>query len=272
MAKFKAEELVMEITRCCNLECKHCFRGDAQNAFMSTETINNLLSNLSEIGHLVLSGGEPFIAIRQMNEVADTLHKMGIKVGKISIITNGTLLNSEIIMALEKLQMVCGELSVKVSDDKFHKLELERTGLLNRRNSHLNILKKLFGAEEYGTPRRGTTISIIESVGRARKITPNEMDIINSSGEYQTFYTLSDSHIFEGADLTLERRPPYYAGNMVIRSLVNIDVNGYLTDSYASYEDADSHNIDACNINIVTLLEAVRNNSERVHMGKEKRL
>ena len=272
MAKFKAEELVMEITRCCNLECKHCFRGDAQSAFMSTDTINNLLSNLYEIDHLVLSGGEPFIAIRQMNEVADAIHKMGIKVGRISIITNGTLLNSEIMMALEKLQLVCGELSVKVSDDKFHMLELERKGLLNRRNSHLNILKKLYGAEEYGTPRREAALSIIESVGRARKISQEEMDMINSSGEYQTYYALSDSYWFQGADLTLQRKPPYYAGHMLIRSLVNIDVNGYLTDSYASYEDADSHNIDACNINIVTLLKAVRNNAERLEMVKEKRL
>ena len=269
MAKLKLEELVMEVTRCCNLECKHCFRGDAQCAFMTTRTINNLLSNVEEIDHLVLSGGEPFIAIQQMNEIADAIYKMGIKVGKLSIITNGTILNADILVALEKLQMVCEELSIKVSDDKFHRLELERTGLMDKRNSHLKILKKMFGAEEYGTPRRDVVLSIIESVGRARSLSPDIMDMINSSGDYQTFYALSDSYWFEGADLTLQRKPPYYAGQMRVRELVNIDVNGYLTDSYASYEEADSHNIDACNINIV---EAIRNNADRVTWVKEKRL
>ncbi len=272
MAKLKAEELLMEITRYCNLDCRHCFRGESQNAFMSTETIYNLLRNLDEIEKLVLSGGEPFMAVKQLNDVADAIYRNRIKVNQISVITNGTILNSEVIRALEKLQMVCNTLHVRVSNDKFHQMELERRHLVNKRLVNFTLLEKMFGAELYGTPRKGMVMSLIEAVGRAKLLTQEEMDEVNEWGEYPTLYTLTNSNVFGGADLTVQHKPPYYAGDMWIRSLMNIDVNGYLTDSYATYEDADSHNIDGCNINYVGLLEAVRNNSERVCVVKEKRL
>ncbi|MBQ4032283.1 MAG: radical SAM protein [Bacilli bacterium] len=272
MAKLTVEELIVEITRACTLDCKHCFRGESQNAFMDLQTIRNLFGNVEYIKKLVLSGGEPFLAIQQMNEVADLIRRYNIRVDEISIITNGTVLTTDVIRALEKLQMVCGEFNIRVSDDKFHMMALDKKGLMNRRNVNFDLLSKIFGATKYGTPRKETILSLIENVGRARNLTQDDMDEVNSYGDYQTYYTLSDSSFFGGADLTLQFKPPYYAGSMLIKSLVNIDVNGYLTDSYASYEDADSHNIDGCNINYVTLLEAVRNNSERVAMVKEKRL
>jgi len=270
MRKLKAEELLMEITRMCNLDCKHCFRGEAQNAYMSIETIRNLLSNVDEIDKLVLSGGEPFLAVLQLNEIADCISRNQIKVNSISIVTNGTVLSSDIIRALEKLQMVCKELNIRVSDDKFHRMAVERNGLVNRRNTYFQLLNNMFGARWYGPPRKESVLSLIEYVGRARELTDQDMEEVNSFGDYRTYYTLTNSKIFNGADLTVEHTPPVCVGNLWIKNLMNIDVNGYLTDSYASYEDADSHNIDACNINIVTLLEAVRNNSERVQAIKKR--
>ncbi len=272
MAKLKVEEMIMEITRWCNLDCGHCFRGDAENAFMSFETINNLLGNVDEISKLVISGGEPLIAVAQLNAVADAISRMGIKVDQISIVTNGTILNSDVVRALEKLEMVCKSFNVRVSDDKFHRMALERNNLTNKRMVYFHLLKNLFGATLYGTPRKEKKLSLIEAVGRAKKLTQSDMDEVNAYGEYPTLYALTTSNIFFGADLTVQYEIPVYAGNMWIKNLINIDVNGYLTDSYASYEDADSHNISECNINNVGLLEAVRNNSERVYMVKQKKL
>lgn len=272
MAKLKLEELIMEITRVCNLDCGHCFRGESQNAYMDINTIRNLMSNIESIDHLVLSGGEPLIALHQLFEVADTIHRNGIRVDRISVITNGTVLSSEIIRALEMLREVCKELSVRISDDKFHRMALDRKNLKNRRNVNYALLNKLFGATLYGTPRREQVISLIESVGRAKNLTDEDMKKVNEYGDYQTYYTLTDSDIFGGTDLTVDYKAPYYAGNLEIKERVNIDVNGYLADGYASYEESDSHNIDECNINNVSLLEAVKHNSERVCVVKQKRL
>ncbi len=272
MTKFKVEEMVMEVTRCCNLDCMHCFRGNAQNSSMSTETINNILGSVNEISKLVLSGGEPLLAIRQLNDVADMIHSYGIKVDEIAIITNGTVLNSDIIRALEKLQMVCKKISIKVSDDKFHRIALEQSGLKNKRNAYFKVLKDLFSATYYGTPRRETVLSLVESVGRAKTLTREDMDRVNSYGDYQTYYTLTDDEMF-GTEITVNFSPPYYAGNLTIKNMVNIDVNGYLIEDYSSYEEADSKNIPGCNINNVNLLEAITNNLLRINdRDKQKKL
>jgi len=273
MANLKIEELVMEVTRYCNFDCKHCFRGESQNAFMSTETIYNLISNLSEIEKLVLSGGEPFMAVKQLNDVAEAIRRNGVIVNQISIITNGTILNTEVIRALEKLQMVCRNLSIKVSNDKFHQMELERKGLKNRRLVNFDLLSKMFGAELYGTPRREQVLSLIEYVGKAKRLTQDDMDRINEWGEYPTLYALTNANIFNGADLTVKHELPYCdTETMTIKNLTNIDVEGYLSDSYASYEDADSHRDLACNINYVGLLLAVGNNLDRIQEGTKKGL
>jgi len=273
MEKIRAEELIMEVTRYCNFDCKHCFRGEAQNAFMSTETIYNLFRNLEEVEKLVLSGGEPFMAVKQLNDVADAIHRNGVIVNKISIITNGTILNTEVIRALEKLQMVCRELSIKVSNDKFHQMELERMGLKNRRLVNLDLLNKMFGAELYGTPRRELMFSLIEYVGKARRLTQDDMDKVNNWGEYPTLYALTNANVFFGADLTVKHELPYCDYDcMTIKNLANIDVEGYLADSYASYEDSDSHRDLACNINYVTLLAAVESNLDLRKDGKQKGL
>jgi len=273
MANLKIEELIMEVTRYCNFDCKHCFRGEAENAFMSTETIYNLMSNLKEIEKLVLSGGEPFMAVKQLNDVAEAIRRNGVIVNQISIITNGTILNTEVIRALEKLQRVCKNLSIKVSNDKFHQMELERNGLKNRRLVNFDLLSKMFGAELYGTPRREQVLSLIEYVGKAKRLTQDDMDRINEWGEYPTLYALTNANIFNGADLTVKHELPYCdTETMTIKNLTNIDVEGYLSDSYASYEEADSHRDLACNINYVGLLLAVGNNLDRYKDAKQKRL
>ena len=38
----KVENLYLELTRMCTLECEHCLRGDRRNEYMSFETINNV--------------------------------------------------------------------------------------------------------------------------------------------------------------------------------------------------------------------------------------
>ena len=275
MAKYRVDRLLLEVTRLCNLDCKHCFRGEAENVFMSFETIANVLKDISEIEHLTLSGGEPFLAMNQLNAIAEYIKRNGIMVGDISIVTNATVLNADIIRVLEKLQGVCKTFNIRVSDDKFHRMALDRKGLTNRRFVNYELLHKLFGATLYGSPRRDRVPSIIECVGRARLLTQDDMDEVNSYGDFDTFYTLSNSALWDGADLAVKYDIPSYRGFHSIAGLLNINAFGYLTDTYASYKDADSHNIEECNLNNVGLLEAVRNNSLRVYLvehQKEKTL
>ena len=44
----KLEKLYLEVTRMCTLECEHCLRGDRENKYMSTKTIENILKDVKK--------------------------------------------------------------------------------------------------------------------------------------------------------------------------------------------------------------------------------
>ena len=56
--KLNIYNLVLEVTRRCNMCCAHCLRGEAQNMDMQKETIDKLLDQTDSISMVTFSGGE----------------------------------------------------------------------------------------------------------------------------------------------------------------------------------------------------------------------
>jgi len=89
------QELVLYITEDCNLRCKHCFVSAGKNNI--TLTLNKVkdylyeYSTLKPEGKVLLTGGEPFLH-PDINQIVEFGYKSKLK---ISINTNGTLLNRE---------------------------------------------------------------------------------------------------------------------------------------------------------------------------------
>ena len=63
MEKVSYGNLMIEVTRKCNLKCKHCMRGDAQNFELSYEAIDNLLDRMNGVQMLAFTGGEPPVSV-----------------------------------------------------------------------------------------------------------------------------------------------------------------------------------------------------------------
>ena len=57
--KIAIDNITVEITRKCQLQCAHCMKGDAQNVDMSRQIIDKLLESVCSIGTLLFTGGEP---------------------------------------------------------------------------------------------------------------------------------------------------------------------------------------------------------------------
>ena len=76
----KVEKLHLELTRMCTIECEHCFRGERRNEFMSINTIDNIFKDVSEVEFLLLTGGEPLLALRQIKELINIINKKNIKI------------------------------------------------------------------------------------------------------------------------------------------------------------------------------------------------
>jgi|SRR5215216_1131523 len=107
-----------EITRSCNLPCKHCYvaAGEPRRDELSTAEILNTLDQLKECGvfALVLVGGEPMLH-PDFAEILDYAHELGFV---ISIATNGTLITQDLIDKLPREECI---VSVSLDGKKFQK-------------------------------------------------------------------------------------------------------------------------------------------------------
>jgi len=88
-----ADCIGFELTRRCNLHCKWCSKGDAQNMDMTKEIIDKTLDELSDywIDVVRLTGGEPSLVPELVKYVIDGIIKRRIIVGTVQFITNGTI-------------------------------------------------------------------------------------------------------------------------------------------------------------------------------------
>lgn len=89
--------LSIELTRRCNLACKHCLKGDPENVDISNEVIDSLIDTVNAIYSVQFTGGEPMLAIDRIQYLLEAAKRADIVIFGLSLVTNGTILNDEII-------------------------------------------------------------------------------------------------------------------------------------------------------------------------------
>lgn len=132
MRKITWDDLTIEITRRCQLACKHCFRGKKQNIDMSKETIDALLDQTEIIGRLAFTGGEPTLNLDMMEYFLDQLYERKIPLFKLHIITNGYEKSQrfvDLVKRYSEMIQICYldadidieyYVTIGVSDDRYH--------------------------------------------------------------------------------------------------------------------------------------------------------
>lgn len=128
MTKYKYLGLMIELTRRCNLACQHCMRGDPQDVTISREVIDQIVENIEECGDIAFTGGEPLLALDELEYLVDRINKAEMKVGHISLVTNGTIADRRLIDIFKKFCDHSYErtTAIAVSNDRFHDLKKSR--------------------------------------------------------------------------------------------------------------------------------------------------
>ena len=87
--------LEIEVTKRCNLNCKHCYVGGNQAVDLDDELIKKTIiqANDMKVNRLVLTGGEPLLH-KRIFEFATFARDIGFP--DVALLTNGTLLTEEI--------------------------------------------------------------------------------------------------------------------------------------------------------------------------------
>jgi len=117
-------ELLVEVTRQCNMQCAHCLRGDSEEDILNLEYVENVFKHVNSISSIIFSGGEPFLHPEIIDKVLLLAQKHNVYFGSFYIATNGTIRLSEVMSTIFNLYTYCdyneGSM-IKVSNDQFHR-------------------------------------------------------------------------------------------------------------------------------------------------------
>lgn len=97
------DDLILEVTRRCNMRCPHCLRGEAENLDANPALIPQIFEDISEIGMLTFSGGEPSLNTAYITAVVDYILEHGITVNGCFIATNAKVYAPELVECVRHL-------------------------------------------------------------------------------------------------------------------------------------------------------------------------
>ena len=146
------ERLGLEITRRCNYKCRHCYVGEAQDLDIDARVLEIVLDYFKTIGQIDLFGGEVLLGTRGLKALDDALGnaRPRPKIGGISLISNGAVVNEESLDVLESIYKKLdlnfdghrgGVVSIEFSNDFWHKEQEEIHGV--KRDENIAKIKKL---------------------------------------------------------------------------------------------------------------------------------
>lgn len=165
------EKLFLEVTRNCTLSCEHCLRGEKECVNMRLDTIDHVFADIERVRYLLLTGGEPLLAVLQLEKIIELIKSGKVVVDNIGIVTNGTVMSARILRILKELNELT-TLRISISGDIFHLLEVERLGFTEKRNENINLLFSYFMTNIYFSEDSWEPLYITyDALGRAKKLT-----------------------------------------------------------------------------------------------------
>lgn len=217
--RYNYDSLTVEITRKCNLKCRHCMRGEAQNITLSTEVIDKIFEQVKDCRTLSLTGGgEALLEIEVIDYLVDKINANGWNTESIQITTNGTIVDKRIINILEKF---CNKKKnrlayMRISADKFHDIaQSEATYLKYKKMTNNKAVNILLGEKQ------------IESF----KFTGRGIEYILTTNDLDSFGVVSVPF--------LEKHRIKVNNDKVFCSLLIASNGNVLFDEEASYETQD---------------------------------
>jgi hypothetical protein len=115
--------LIVEVTRKCNMYCDHCLRGDAMNMNIKKEYIDSVLSQVDNIGNVCFTGGEPSLNLPAMEYFLSECKRRRISLEYFYIATNAVKVTESFVMFCLKMYSYCDNKEmcrVDVSNDRYH--------------------------------------------------------------------------------------------------------------------------------------------------------
>ena len=119
----KLNHLLLEVTRKCNMSCRHCMRGNAENVSLDYTVIDRIFQDTRYIGHLCLTGGEPSLEPYVIREILYRARRWDCRIGSFFCAANAKVYSPEFANTLTELYFYCTDkdkCTLTVTTDQFH--------------------------------------------------------------------------------------------------------------------------------------------------------
>lgn len=135
--------LVIEVTRVCNLKCKHCCRGCAKKDCFSSRYLDNVFDGIDQIGILSFTGGEPLLKVRTIINILNYIKKHNIELDAFYMVHNGTIYSKRLMEVLKDFyDNYCWEKGMcgfSLSTDQFHQEEIMKKKLKTYIDKYIDL-------------------------------------------------------------------------------------------------------------------------------------
>ena len=130
-------DLMIEVTRKCNLRCEHCLRGDCENVNIKKEYITTMLESIKTTTddglNITFTGGEPTLNLSAIQHTIKEIKRLNMNLISFYIATNGRQLDLEFMFICAQLYELADEkeiCSVELSADMQHNfIDVDLKGL-----------------------------------------------------------------------------------------------------------------------------------------------
>lgn len=227
--------LVIEITQKCNMQCYHCLRGAARRNNTSRVMINRIFDLFNGyILTLTVSGGEPSMNIDALEDICDNMIRSD-NVHSVYIVTNGRVYKEKFLDKVYNLfNAVCyddGTSRLAFSFDRYHDACLDSNEIKKRNLNYYRTIEYFEDRGVYDVVRKHTDrtksndLNII-AMGRAAnfgtkilkpKMIEYEIQDGKLSIEEPELYINHKGYIFSNCDLSYEemtKRSKFYVGDI----------------------------------------------------------
>lgn len=219
------DNLVIEVTRRCNMACGHCLRGDAQGKDITPQIIKKAIEGLDYISTVTFSGGEPGLNPGAIFAFIDACKNAGVVVGSFYVATNGKIATDEFIRALMELYLFC-------DDNEISQVAISRSdehGMSGQDPDAIERLKCLRFAEDRNYLKydnyinEGRAVELNElngTIDTARNLEPDTFEIDEYGISDGTIYINVNGDIIPGCDFSYESQEKLKLGNVSERGIV----------------------------------------------------
>ena len=225
MRELNIDNLCIEITRRCNMACAHCLRGNAQMKDITHEVIDKALENVTSIGSLTFTGGEPSLNVPAMRYALEKCEEEGIFVSSFYVVTNGKLVTNEFLHVLMDWYVFCAEnggeaeyCGIALSKDRFHEPVPGRNELLLRSLSFFREDKFNRYDSDQWLLAEGRAAQIEGVTHKVCDYLPEISAYGNEVSIQDTLYVTDDGDVVAGCDWSYENQSKHQIGTVFDQS------------------------------------------------------